>query len=71
MGYALLIAACRACGQRFGCNPNKVPSIRVNNQGPREPICEECAELWNELHPEQARPIPEDAYAPVDECELG
>jgi hypothetical protein len=70
MGFAILIANCRACGARFGCNPNTVPSIRVNNEGPREPICRSCAELWNRLHPENARLIPADAYEPVNENEL-
>jgi len=36
----------------------------------REPLCESCANRWNTLHPESARPILEGAYEPMDEIEL-
>jgi hypothetical protein len=70
MGYAFMFGSCAACHQMIGFNPHLVPSIRFNNVGPKQPICQACAERWNQLHPEQARPILEGAYVPFDENEL-
>jgi hypothetical protein len=39
-------------------------------EGKREPICKSCAERWNILHPENAKPIQEGAYDGFDENEL-
>ena len=60
MGYMMLVAACIACGARFSCNPDRVPSLKV--RGFREPLCHACADRWNDLHPEAARPIQPGAY---------
>jgi hypothetical protein len=49
-------------------NPHKVPSLMIN--GVREPLCRRCAERWNELHPENARPIQDGAYDYMPEEEL-
>jgi len=68
MGYAIMFGCCCACGTMISFNPSKVPSLRIN--GKREPLCEGCANKWNALHPEQARPIQEGAYEPCDENEL-
>jgi hypothetical protein len=47
MGYMTLIAPCILCGEMFGCNPDLVPSIRVNGQ--REPVCGGCMKSINQL----------------------
>lgn len=65
MGYMIAMGYCVACKGIVHFNPNLVPSIRVN--GKREPLCRSCAERWNELHPEQARPISDKAYDVADE----
>lgn len=68
MGYALMFAECCNCHRTIAFNPHVVPSIRIN--GVKEPLCRECAERWNELHPNEARPILPGAYEPIDENEL-
>lgn len=68
MGYAIMFGTCAACHKPIGFNPHKVPSLMVD--GKREPICETCANRWNELHPENARPILKGAYDHFDENEL-
>ena len=68
MGYALMFGACCACYQTISFNPHKVPSLMID--GRREPLCRSCALKWNELHPENARPIQPDAYEPIPEDEL-
>jgi hypothetical protein len=66
--YAMMYSVCCACKKIIGFNPNKVPSLMIN--GSREPICRECAERWNQIHPESARPILDGAYEPCDENEI-
>ena len=73
--YAIMFGACINCNKLISYNPHKVPSIRIPNPktgelGPREPLCRDCAEKWNELHPEAARPIQPDAYEYILEEEL-
>lgn len=68
MGYAIMYASCCNCKSLIAFNPHKVPSLMIN--GVREPLCEGCAIRWNQLHPENARPIQEGAYEPLDESEL-
>ena len=68
MGYLIMMGSCAACHSLIQFNPNKVPSIRIN--GKREPLCLNCANRWNELHPENARPIDKTAYEWVDESEV-
>lgn len=68
MGYAIMIGTCIACKVLIHFNPHKVPSLMVN--GRREPLCENCANKWNQLHPENARPIDPEAYEAMDENEL-
>lgn len=48
MAYMSVIADCIACGRKISCNPNFVPSIRVN--GIKEPLCKNCFKRWNEIH---------------------
>lgn len=68
MGYGLMYGVCVACKRTIAFNPRKVPSLMVN--GKREPICIDCANRWNQIHPENARPIMEGAYDYFDENEL-
>lgn len=71
MGVALCYGACYGCGQLFGFNPVKVPSLRVN--GVKEPFCLACIEranpkrVANGLAPIVPAP---DAYEPCEESEL-
>ena len=66
--WAIMYGVCCACKRMISFNPNAVPSLMVN--GKREPLCKGCAERWNQLHPENARPIRPDAYEPIPEEEL-
>lgn len=68
MGYAIMVGRCVACHTRIIFNPIRVPSLRVN--GVREPLCEACANKWNQLHPDKAHPIHPEAYEACDEAEL-
>jgi hypothetical protein len=68
MGYATMMGFCIACGKPISFHPHKVPSLMID--GKRQPICEGCANRWNGLHPEQARPILEGAYGFFPEEEL-
>lgn len=72
MGYALAMGRCLGCGQMFGFNPLRVPSLLYN--GHKEPICQSCVTRVNPLR--RANGVPEivpapDAYSEVDESELG
>ena len=49
MGFVAVVCPCAACGTIIHCNPIHVPSIRVNDEGPRLPICEGCADRLNEM----------------------
>lgn len=64
--YAILWSACIGCGSLFGCNPNRVPSIRVNEI--KEPLCRACFERWNRIHrtAKGLKPVPlhPEAYKP-------
>lgn len=70
-GYAFAWGSCIGCGQVFGFNPVRVPSITMDGQ--REPICRACVEranprrIANGLDPIVPAP---DAYEPVAESEL-
>ena len=48
MGYMMMVSPCVNCGKTLICNPDAVPSIRVN--GTKEPLCENCFNEWNEIH---------------------
>lgn len=65
MAFMSVIGKCIACRTMIQFNPYKVPSLVVN--GVREPLCRSCANKWNELHPENARPIDPEAYEAVEE----
>jgi hypothetical protein len=65
VGYYVLIVPCAACGAIFSCNPERVPSIRI--RGAREAICRNCAERWNQLHPDAGNCILPGAYDPIAE----
>lgn len=66
--FAYMIGQCAACHNMIHFNPHKVPSLLVG--GERVQICRSCAEKWNRMHPENARPILEGAYDPCPEEEL-
>jgi len=66
--YVFVIGCCIACKKLIQFAPTKVPSLMVN--GRREPLCRGCAERWNALHPEEARPIQDGAYEPQPEDEV-
>ena len=73
MGYYYCIAECVRCKITFGCNPDKVPSIRFPPpDGPKEPVCRNCIDFYNGirrgLNLEPWVPLP-GAYDPVDEFE--
>ena len=46
--YMLLTCHCISCNALMCCNPDRVPSIRV--EGKREPLCLACFNKWNEIH---------------------
>ncbi len=69
--YALMFGKCANCGQPFGFNPHKVPSIRV--EGKREPVCKPCIDQANPQRVAAGLPpfvIQPDAYEPIPEEEL-
>jgi hypothetical protein len=67
----LLIGTCINCGCTFGCNPNKVPSVRIN--GNREPVCKDCMDRLI-AREEAAGIVPkryaDDAYEAIREEDL-
>jgi len=69
MGYLTMLCDCCACGTLIQCNPDKVPSLRLN--GKREPLCRACFGKWNEVHrtSKGLDPVALDpeAYSPLDE----
>lgn len=71
MGYAFMMAPCRACGRAFSFHPHKVPSIRI--EGTRYPICRNCMDEANDARKRNGlppHPIAEGAYEPCEESEL-
>jgi hypothetical protein len=44
-GYLWAIGPCFGCQQLFGFDPDRVPSVRVNDI--REPVCRNCVERAN------------------------
>lgn len=47
MGYYFATGHCCGCGRLFTFSPELVPSIRLVEGGPREPICASCIERAN------------------------
>jgi len=78
-GYAIAMGPCYGCGQIFGYNPHRVPSIRVGPDelfsptGERKPICRSCVDRANPvrrangLEPITVYP---DSYEPIEEGRL-
>ena len=70
MSYYIVYGKCISCHVPMAYNPIYVPSIRVNNQGPKEPLCKKCFHLWNSLHrpckPLEIHPL---AYEPQKETD--
>lgn len=70
--YAFCIGECANCHRPITFNPVRVPSVRVN--GVKEPICQGCADQWNQIHriSKGLEPvlIHQDAYEPCEEAEL-
>ncbi len=72
MGFCFAFSLCAACHQSFAYNPLRVPSIRIN--GVKEPLCRGCVLEWNTRMVKAGKephPIPDDAYEPIREEELG
>ncbi len=63
MGYMMLFASCCNCGGTFTCNPDLVPSLKLN--GKREPLCRPCAEKWEKIH-HKSGTIKPGAYDPQE-----
>ncbi len=63
MGYMMLMATCCNCRAMMTCNPDLVPSIRVN--GIKEPLCRTCAEEWEKIHDKHGT-IRSGAYEPQE-----
>ena len=63
MAIMTLWATCWSCGNLFGCNPDLVPSIRVNAQGQpdphgtREPVCASCVVQANQHRAAHGLPL--------------
>ena len=79
MGYMFALIPCVRCKRPFSCNPDRVPSLRVNAKGvpdpngTREGICEPCFDLLNATRvsrglPAWPEPLP-GAYEPENEDE--
>jgi hypothetical protein len=51
VGWLTVMAPCVVCRQVFTFSPSKVPSVVVN--GEREPVCESCVTLANEIRLER------------------
>ena len=66
--FVYMMATCCNCERVISFAPTKVPSLMI--EGKREPLCRSCAERWNEMNPEKARPIQEGAYEPQLEDEV-
>lgn len=72
MGFCFAFSKCAACHQPFAYNPLRVPSVRIN--GVKEPLCRGCVLEWNVRMVKAGKephPIPDDAYEPIREEELG
>ncbi len=67
-GFVMMTGFCCNCRRMVSFAPTKVPSLMIN--GKREPLCRACAERWNEMHPEKARPIQDGAYEAQPEDEV-
>lgn len=63
MAYMMLMATCCNCKQSMTCNPDLVPSLRIN--GVKEPLCRACAERWEEIH-HKTGTISQFAYDPQE-----
>ena len=48
VGFVTVFAECVACGKIITPNIEHCPSLVV--KGVREPLCEECFHVWNEIH---------------------
>ena len=70
MCYYICITECIRCHSTFSCNPDLVPSIRVN--GVKEPLCRDCIEILNTIRIKNGLDawIPlNGAYEPVNELD--
>lgn len=70
-GYVLAFGPCCGCGQVFGFNPARVPSITIN--GTREPVCRSCFErrqTFREQNGLAREPLAHDAYDAAQEHEI-
>lgn len=76
MSVYFVIAPCLGCGIPFPFNPDRVPSLRVNDEGQpdprgrRQPVCRTCWGRRQAYRREQGLPeetLLDGAYAPVAE----
>ena len=71
MGFMMCVGQCIGCRSMISFNPRFVPSFTVN--GSREPICESCFHVWNQIHRTEknlpALPLDPRAYQPEAEGE--
>ncbi len=63
MAYMYLVANCISCKCLFTCNPDLVPSLKVN--GVKEPLCRSCTEVWEKIHGKTDTILP-GAYEPQE-----
>jgi len=74
MGYVMATAPCAGCGRPFCFHPLRVPSITINPERGREPICADCVARVNPMREKNGLPpiVPlPGAYEPCEEGELG
>ena len=63
MGFMFMVGECFGCKRLFTFHPNKVPSIRVNENGypdpagKREPVCRNCVEAANRIRAKTGLPL--------------
>jgi hypothetical protein len=73
MGYSFAAAPCVGCGETITFDPERVPSIRINEKrlpdpkGDRMPLCEACVRQINKAFGKDVITIPSGAYEPADD----
>ena len=63
-GYSIIVGGCINCGRTFTFNAHHVPSVTI--EGKREPLCRDCFERWQALHPDVSYVLHPDAYEPME-----
>lgn len=47
MGFMTAMGNCLRCHCLFSFNPERVPSMRITPESPKEPLCKSCFEILN------------------------